>query len=72
MRVNEAIQLAKNFVQDAFPGEALSDLRSEAFVYDDHLAVWTVTIGFRRAETAEQRVVRISNSDNSLLSIRDR
>jgi hypothetical protein len=72
MRVNEAIALAKGFVRDTFPGETVSDLRGEGFVFDDHLAVWTVTVAFSRAENAEQRVVRISNVDKSLLSIRDR
>ncbi len=66
MKVNEATALAKKYVLEAVPGGTVHDLRMENFVYDDHLAVWTVTL----TGPGGEQVVRISNGDGSLLSIR--
>jgi len=66
MRVNEATALAKKYVQDA--GDVATALRLDNFVYDDHLAIWTVTLAGDDADAP--RVVRISNIDGALISIR--
>ena len=66
MKVNEATALAKKYVQESLSDAAAPDLRLENFVYDDHLAVWTVTL----SDLTGQRIVRISNGDGSLISIR--
>ncbi len=72
MRVNEATGLAKNFVREAFPDQPLDTLSLEGFTFDDHLGVWTMTIAFTRQAAAgpETRIVRISNTDRTMLSIR--
>jgi hypothetical protein len=71
MRVNEATDLAKKYVREALPDVAAAAMQLDAFAYDDHLAVWTVTLAVADAPNGRQ-VVRISNADGSLLSIRDR
>ncbi len=67
MKVNEATALAKKYVLEASPGGAVPPLRMENFLYDDHLAVWTITLA--SPDIGEPKVVRISNMDGSLLSI---
>jgi hypothetical protein len=66
MKVNEATALAKKYVRESLSDATAPDLRLENFVYDDHLAVWTVTL----SDLTGQRIVRISNGDGSLISIR--
>ncbi|HEX3954885.1 MAG TPA: hypothetical protein VHW90_15005 [Stellaceae bacterium] len=74
MRVNEATELAKKFVRDAFANEPVNELNLEAFTFDDHLGIWTMTIGFLRATAAERefKIVGISNIDKTMLSMRNR
>jgi hypothetical protein len=46
MDLKEAAAIAKQHVGALFAGEAPQNIRLEGFLYDDHLAVWTLTIGF--------------------------
>ena len=74
MNMREAVTAAKQQVGALFAPEALQNVRMEQCVYDDHFAVWTVTVGFARPaqpETRGYKIVRISEADKSVLSVRD-
>jgi hypothetical protein len=84
MNLKEAVSVAKQEV-DALFADAPQGVRLEQFLYDDHLAVWSLTIGFALpdhgealsfAETAASwrcyKIVRVSEADKTILSIRDR
>jgi hypothetical protein len=74
MNLKEALVVAKQEVNDLFAPNAPHDVRLETFLYDDHLAVWSLTIGFALCDHAEDRsykVVRVSEADKSVLSIKD-
>ena len=73
MNLKEAVAVAKQQVNDLF-AEAPQNLRLEQFLYDDHLGVWTLTIGFALADHPEARgykIVRVLEADKSVLSIAD-
>ena len=75
MNLKEAVAVAKQQVSDLFAPDAPHDVRLETFLYDDHLAVWSLTIGFALPDHPEARtykIVRVSETDKSVLSIRDR
>ena len=75
MNLKEAAAVAKQQVADLFAPDAPQQVRLEHFLYDDHLGVWSLTIGFAlpdRPETRSYKVVRVSEADKSVLSIRDR
>jgi hypothetical protein len=72
MNLKEAV--AKQLVNDLFAPDAPQNVRLEQFLYDDHLGVWSLTIGFAlpdRAEARSYKIVRVSEADKSVLSIRD-
>src|ERR1700722_7952921 len=46
MNLKQAVAVAKQQVSDLFAPDAPHDVRLETFLYDDHLAVWSLTIGF--------------------------
>ena len=74
MNLKEAVAVAKQQVSDLFAPDAPHDVRLETFLYDDHLAVWSLTIGFALPDHHEARtykIVRVSETDKSVLSIRD-
>jgi len=74
MNLKEALAVAKQEVNDLFAPVAPQDVRLEQFLYDDHLAVWSLTIGFALPDHPEARtykIVRVSEADKSVLSIRD-
>lgn len=74
MNLKEAVAVAKQQVNDLF-SDAPQNVRLEQYLYDDHLAVWSLTIGFALADQPEARsykIVRVSEADKSVLSIRDR
>jgi hypothetical protein len=81
--LQEAVAVAKQQVIDLFAAAALRDIRLEGFLYDDHLMVWSLTIGFALSKHAENalaaagqarsyKLVRVSEADKSVLSISDR
>ncbi len=83
MDFREAATVAKQQINDLFAADAPRDVRLEGFLYDDHLMVWSLTIGFALSShpqealaSADQarsyKVVRVSEADKSVLSIRDR
>jgi hypothetical protein len=74
MNLKEALAVAKQQVDDLFAPTAPQHIRLEQFLYDDHLAVWSLTIGFALPDHPEARsykIVRVSETDKSVLSIRD-
>lgn len=74
MNLKEAVAVAKQQVNDLFP-RAPEHVRLEQFLYDDHLGVWSLTIGFALPDQAEARsykIVRVLEADKSVLSIEDR
>jgi hypothetical protein len=83
MNLKEAVAVAKQQINDLFTADAPRDIRLEGFLYDDHLMVWSLTIGFALSdppqhgliaarEARSYKVVRVSEADKSVLSIRDR
>ena len=70
-----AAGIAKQHINSAFAIGTPRDLRLEAFIYDDHLMVWSLTIGFAAAsqgsETRISKIVRVSEANQSVLSISD-
>lgn len=76
MNLQAAAAVARQRIADAFAAEAPHDIRLEGFLYDDHLMVWSLTIGFAAAASARRdriyKIVRVSESDKTVLSIADR
>jgi hypothetical protein len=75
MNLKEAAAVAKQQVSDLFAPEILQNVRLEQFLYDDHLGVWSLTVGFALSDHAEElrgyKIVRVSEADKSVLSIGD-
>jgi len=74
MNLKEAAAVAKQQVSDLFAPEILQNVRLEQFLYDDHLGVWSLTVGFALSNAEELRsykIVRVSEADKSVLSIGD-
>ena len=71
MNLQAAADLAKQHIADAFAAESPRDLRLESFLYDDHLMVWSLTIGFTRTGDRISKLVRVSEANQAVLSIRD-
>lgn len=73
MNLKEAVSVAMRRVHEQLGPNGPGDLRLEQFLYDDHLAVWSLTIGFAvSGEAAGGRgrmLVRVSEADKSVLSV---
>jgi hypothetical protein len=78
MDLKQAVDAAKQRIEELFAAEAPRDVRLEGFVYDDHLMVWSLTIGFasgghvQEAALRRYKIVRVSEADKSVLSVIDR
>ena len=83
MDLKEAVAAAKQQITALFVAEKPQDIRLEGFLYDDHLMVWSLTIGFALSGSAQEaltpaprsrsyKIVRVSEADKSVLSVRDR
>ncbi len=82
MDLKEAVAVAKLQVNDLFAPDVLQDVRLEGCLYDDHLGVWSLTIGFTPPQRNQDvlnspqvrnfKVVRVSEANKSVLSVRDR
>jgi len=80
MDLKEALAVAKRQINDLFAADAPRNVRLEAFLYDDHLMVWSLTVGFALSgqvgdsdpQARSYKVVRVSEADKSVLSVRDR
>lgn len=75
MDLQGAVALAKQHINDAFAADAPDALRLESFLYDDHLMVWSLTIGFVCAQREPgiriSKVVRVSEANSAVLSLKD-
>ncbi|MBV9153896.1 MAG: hypothetical protein JO204_19190 [Alphaproteobacteria bacterium] len=75
MDLKGAVAVAKQHVQNTFAADAPRDVRLESFLYDDHLMVWSLTIGFASAARAEAgricKLVRVSEANQAVLSVKD-
>ena len=73
MDLKRAVAAAKQHVSNLFAPETPQNLRLENFVYDDHLGVWSLEIGYALPEQARgYKIVRVSEANRSVLSVRDR
>jgi hypothetical protein len=71
MNLKEVVAVAKQEVNALF-ADAPRDVRMEQFLYDDHLGIWSLTIGFDLPGDARgYKIVRVSEADKSVLSVRD-
>ena len=73
MNLKEAADAAKRHVTDAFAAENPQNVRLENWVYDDHMMVWSLTIGFTAVAQKGRnlKLVQVSEADKSVLSVRD-
>jgi hypothetical protein len=75
MNLKDAVAAAKDHLGALFAADAPRDLRLESFLYDDHLMVWSLTIGFACADHGGDariaKLVRVSEANKSVLSVRD-
>ncbi|MBV9826851.1 MAG: hypothetical protein JO001_14420 [Alphaproteobacteria bacterium] len=74
MNLRDAVAIAKHHVSDTFAADAPSDLRLEGYLYDDHLMVWSLTIGFAAVSMGGARtakLVRVSEANQTVLSVTD-
>ncbi len=75
MDLKDAAAVAKDHICDLFVVDAPQNVRLEGFLYDDHLGVWSCTIGFTRADGEKSvpvsKIVRVSEANKSVLSVRD-
>lgn len=73
MDLQQAAAVAKQHVGELFAAAGLRNIRLEGFLYDDHLMVWTLTIGFTLADAERSyKIIRVSETNKSVLSIQDR
>jgi hypothetical protein len=74
MNLKEAVAVAKQQVSDLFSPQIPQNVRLEEFLYDDHLAVWSLTIGYAlpEHEARNYKIVRVSEASKSVLSVGDR
>lgn len=80
MDLTEAAAVAKQYVSDLFAPDAPQNVRLEEFLYDDHLMVWSLTIGFALPQRGQDvspsarsyRIVQVCEADKSVLSVRER
>jgi hypothetical protein len=74
MNLKDAVAVAKQHIGDLFAADAPRDMRLEEYLFDDHLGVWSLTIGFalNSAQLRNYKIVRVAQADKSVLSIRDR
>ena len=77
MNLKDAAALAQAHIRDLFAADGPEKIRLEGFLYDDHLMVWSLTIGFARPGHADgqearlTKIVRVSEANKSVLSVRD-
>jgi len=80
MDLREAVAVAKQQVAALCAPGIPQNVRLENFLYDDHLGIWSLTIGFALPEQDREaspparnyKVVRVSEANKSVLSVSDR
>ena len=72
MDLKAIADIARQQVADVFAAD-LRCIRLESWLYDDHLMVWSLTMGFagERQGARTQKVVRVSEANNAVLSVKD-
>jgi len=75
MNLKAVAETARQHISNLFAADMPRDIRLETWLYDDHLMVWSLTIGFTPSKderaTRTRKVVRVSEVDKSVLSVRD-
>ena len=74
MNLKDAVAVAKEHISDLFAADGPHNLRLESFLYDDHLMVWSLTIGFALGRGQDARIsklVRVSEANKAVLSVKD-
>jgi hypothetical protein len=73
MDLKEAVAVAKQQVAGLLAPAIPHNIRLEHFLYDDHLAVWSLTIGYALPDSPRRaaKLVRVSQADKSVLSVAD-
>ena len=75
MNLKAVAETARQHIGELFAADMPRDIRLETWLYDDHLMVWSLTIGFTPSKderaTRTRKVVRVSEVDKSVLSVRD-
>jgi hypothetical protein len=69
------VAVAKQHVGDLLAPDNPHNMRLEEFLYDDHLGVWTLTIGLALPTLDAPRnhkIARVSEAHKTVLSVRDR
>ena len=59
MDLKEAVAVARQQITDLFAADAPRDIRLENFLYDDHLMVWSLTIGFELSNHAAEALTSV-------------
>jgi hypothetical protein len=73
MNVGEAAAVAKQHLVGLLAETTVKDFRLEEFLWDDHLGFWTLTLGYPTPEgTRAHKIVRVSEADKAILSVKDR
>jgi len=75
MDLKEAVTIAKRRVAELCAPNVPQNMRLEHFLYDDHLAVWSLTIGFAlpvHSEARNYKIVCVSQANKTVLSGQDR
>jgi hypothetical protein len=72
MDLKAVADIARQHVADVFAADP-RDIRLESWLYDDHLMVWSLTMGFAGEPQAArtQKVVRVSEANKAVLSVKD-
>ena len=72
MDLKEAAAVAKQQVHDLLAPDIPQNVRLENFLYDDHLGVWSLTIGFALPHQERRcKFIRVSEAHKSVLSVAD-
>ena len=75
MDLTAAVAAAKQHVNELLAPDIPHNMRLEEFLYDDHLAIWTLTIGYALPPVDQDRsykIIRVSEVNKTVLSVRDR
>ena len=69
MDVKTAADLARQHIADIFAADPRG-IRLESWLYDDHLMVWSLTLGFAQSNIGlTRKVVRVSEANKCVLSV---
>lgn len=87
MQLKESVALAKRHVGELFADEKIANLGLEEVEFDDRSGEWSITVGFSRPwdqnpllravgdrsfQRRDYKVVRISDADGRVISVKNR